>query len=806
MIRPHSNSIGICIGSLLLSLVAGAAPATVIMDGSLGPAGSRIAPYAITSHLGHFAGSNLFQSFKTFDVASGETAIFSALPNETVTNVIARVTGGPAHISGTVQNDIPNANLIIVDSAGILFGPGAKLAMNGGSFAASTASYIRLSDGGRFSATLGSGDSTLSSAAPAAFGFLTTPPASISISGNPALSNGLAVPGGKVLSFVAGGIQISQAMLRAPSGKANLISVNATGEVAFDPSDPMSIPDVSSFSQLGTINITNNSLIAVGQGGRLVARGHDMNVDASEISADNVDVAGGGIDIDLTGQLNESRGHISADSQGTANGGVVRIKADSIAVSDLPSDNTEPISVQASASGAGGQIFIQTGILTLTRNGAITAYTHSSGAGGSINVNATREIFIDGTQSSVVTGIAAETLNPATGAGGNITVTSPKIDMLSSAEITSTTTGAGNAGRITVNVAGELNIEGENSVDARGMPTLTGLQARVGKGFEDQGATGRGGQIDVTAGSIDLSAGGAITATNFGGGPGGNVIVHAGNVTAIGSTSPFTGFFARSAPDVPRPGGNPSSGSVSLSLRDLTLRGNAQVSALSNGNGGPAGSVNISARSVGLHAGAAISVMADPSTTGGQITIKARKDIELRSHSFITADSARNGNITLEAPNGVVYIRKSTVSARAESTQPQTDGDVGGQIRIDPPVVVLDHSTLDGRSANDTNVEVQIGADAAFLRSDSQILTKAPLLPPEADIAGNLILLASPQLLNVAQLEPACDARFLENNISSFIVTGRDGEPPAPGGWMPDLDLSIPDLDLPGVSDRNHPN
>src|SRR4051794_11409202 len=82
---------------------AGTAHGVVATDGSLGPAGSLSGPnYSIPASLGQQHGANLFHSFGTFDLDSGETATFSG--PSSVANVLARVTdGSPSVINGTIR-------------------------------------------------------------------------------------------------------------------------------------------------------------------------------------------------------------------------------------------------------------------------------------------------------------------------------------------------------------------------------------------------------------------------------------------------------------------------------------------------------------------------------------------------------------------------------------------------------------------------------------------------------------------------------------------------------------------------------
>jgi hypothetical protein len=81
------------------------------------------------------------------------------------------VTGGsPSSIDGTIRSDIAGANFFFINPSGILFGPNAVVDVSG-SFAASSANYLKLADGARFVASLDANDSGLSTAPSARLGF-----------------------------------------------------------------------------------------------------------------------------------------------------------------------------------------------------------------------------------------------------------------------------------------------------------------------------------------------------------------------------------------------------------------------------------------------------------------------------------------------------------------------------------------------------------------------------------------------------------------------------------------------------------
>src|SRR5438094_7240821 len=165
----------------------------VVLDGSFGTRGPLPGPnFMITANLGRLVNTNLFQSFSQFNLNSSQSATFTGPSN--VHNILARVTSGsPSSIDGTIRSDIPGANLFFMNPAGVLFGQHAQLNVSG-SFAVTTANYLKLVGVGRFNANLGGGD-VLTSAPVSAFGFLKAP-VGVSITGsNTVDAFGSIVPG-----------------------------------------------------------------------------------------------------------------------------------------------------------------------------------------------------------------------------------------------------------------------------------------------------------------------------------------------------------------------------------------------------------------------------------------------------------------------------------------------------------------------------------------------------------------------------------------------------------------------------------
>src|SRR5688572_20353106 len=229
--------LGLVVGATLLWSLAGSAQ--VATDGTLGTkvrlTGRDV---KIPARLGQVRGKNLFHSFQRFGIEPGNKVTFTG--PDGLKNVISRVTGGAASsIDGTLASKVRGADLWLVNPAGILFGPHAKLDVPG-SFHASTADELRFKDGAVFSALDPQG-SVLSVAEPQAFGFLDAKPAGITVD-----QSVLEVKEGKVLSLIGGDVTVrgnndgianddgladEPGTVRAKAGRVSLAALGGPGIV-----------------------------------------------------------------------------------------------------------------------------------------------------------------------------------------------------------------------------------------------------------------------------------------------------------------------------------------------------------------------------------------------------------------------------------------------------------------------------------------------------------------------------------------------------------------------------------------------
>jgi len=379
--------------------------AQVTLDGILGRSGALPGPdYLIGADFGQQHGGNLFHSFKEFNLQSFESATFSG-PNH-IQNVISRVTGGNhSLIDGLIRSTIPNANMYFLNPYGIMFGPNARLDVQGG-FHASTSDYLRLVAGGRFDARNPS-DSLLTVAPVEAFGFLTDTPAPIKIE-----NSKLYVPNSQTLSLIGGELVMNGDLLSnneletfhpeyplklfAEFGRINLASIGSSGEV---------IPNETELviNARGGKITTHNAWIGVsGNGaGNIFIRGGDFKLLNSELEGDSLDEDSGIINVQVDNLILQGS-EISTDTHGIGQGGKILLKvadnffASGMSATGYPSfvfSGTEGLLDNA---GDAGQIEIEARQIKLLEGARIGSLTIGAGKGGYINIKAFDNLTISG--------------------------------------------------------------------------------------------------------------------------------------------------------------------------------------------------------------------------------------------------------------------------------------------------------------------------------------------------------------------------------------------------------------------------
>ncbi|MEQ9481939.1 filamentous hemagglutinin N-terminal domain-containing protein, partial [Coleofasciculus sp. F4-SAH-05] len=160
-------------------------------------------------------GANLFQSFQEFGLDAGDVANFLSTP--AIQNILGRVVGGNASlIDGLIQVTGGNANLFLINPAGIVFGNNAQLNVMG-DFTATTATGIGFGENLWFNA-FGENNYETLIGTPNQFAFDSSQPGSLVNAGD------LAVTEGQNLTLL-GGIVVNTGAITAPGGTITIAAV-----------------------------------------------------------------------------------------------------------------------------------------------------------------------------------------------------------------------------------------------------------------------------------------------------------------------------------------------------------------------------------------------------------------------------------------------------------------------------------------------------------------------------------------------------------------------------------------------------
>jgi filamentous hemagglutinin family protein len=725
--------------------------AQVTLDGTLGRAGALPGPnYQIGADLGQQHGGNLFHSFRDFNLQSHESATFSGPAN--VQNIISRVTGGnPSNIDGTLRSTIPNANLYFLNPYGIMFGPNAKLDVQGG-FHASTADYLRLSDGGRFEARQ-PGNSLLTVAPIAAFGFLTDSPATIQTQ-----SSKLSVPPDQTLSLIGGDLHLtsdipltadnsqfiptvaSESILAAEHGQINLASLASHGEVI--PSDN----DLTLQGRGGKITLTNTLVELSGHsGGAAFIRAGQFVLDNAIIRSNTFgNQEGKNINLKVTeaAYLNGVNSEISVTTISPNSAGGILIEAPYLAITNAL------INTGSAAAGDAGPIEIHANQVFLKDAATIASGVIGTGRSGDLTFNITDRLSLSGFYPGFRLSHGQAYENPLT-------------------MILSISLGIGQSGNIWVNTP-ELNLNSsELLTETYGM--------------------GRGGDITINAQSVHLLEGGRISSMTYQLAPAGNIRIQvAGQLYLAGWAPVVVKAIGRTWTILPSVigsgtvGGNGKGGIIDIQANEVILTEGGQIGANSSNNGtGEAGEVLLKANTLQLTDGGNITTSAEHAG-GGDIHLTVANQLYLRQGQLTTSvasGTGDGGNITIDNPQFVV-LNKGQIKAQADAGH-------GGNIHIVAQQFLKTPDSLISASSR--------------LGIDGQVRIESP-----DQHIGDTLLASPKEFMDVSSLLPRlCEEMSFEEflNRSTFFVYPIAGSTLSPYDLKPSHAFrSFPKLPTAGLA------
>jgi filamentous hemagglutinin family protein len=650
-------------------------------------------------------GQNLFHSFQDFSVPTGGSATFI---NPVGTKaIITRVTGNLfSDIDGIVNSQ--GANFFLINPNGIVFGANATLNV-GQTFVGSTANWIDLTDGGgnNYRFGINGNDAPLLTINQNA---VLTPARLILGSGNGeirtlgSLDNNLGYIG-----LIGGNVTIDGGSIFALSGRIELGGLSAPGTIElggdgnnFRVSYPINIAR-------SDVLITNGSSIAaIGLGGG------DINIAGRNIQLSNSSTLYGGI-ISGTGSPTTVAGDINIDGTGQV----------------LLSNSQIYNSVELNSIGTSGNINIQGSSVSFKDGAQISTGTEGKGNAGNIIVTAKETFLLAGTSDSTrfSSGINTSVSKDAEGNAGNIDIRAGSVSLQDGAIFASTTQGKGNSGNITVTATDAVSLSGVNKFF--GLPsTISTSTFSVGEG--------RGGNIDIRAGSVSLQDGTSLSSTTNGNGNAGNIAVTVRDTVSLSGISFPRGYSSSISTNALNGTGN--GGDIDIQAASVSLQDGANVSSATNSKGN-AGNVTVMAKdtvslsgfnSIRIVSSSIASNVIESEGNGGRIDIRTGS-LLLRDGaqiSAITTGKGTAGNISVTAKDLVSISGNFDDYFSTLSVNSSSNTGTAGDIFIASPKIVLENGArMNAQSTNGNGGNINISgispnaANLLILRGGAKIST-----------------------------------------------------------------------------------
>ncbi|MBW4513330.1 MAG: filamentous hemagglutinin N-terminal domain-containing protein [Scytonematopsis contorta HA4267-MV1] len=412
--------------------------------------------------------------------------------------------------------------------------------------------------------------------------------------------------------------------------------------------------------------------------------------------------------------------------------------------------------------GSGGSLTIETGRLSITGGGEVSASTLGEGKGGNLTVTAkTIELFGSYLSANAEEGSAGD--------AGKLTINTGSLAVRGGSQVSASTSGRGNSGDLTIHASDSVILDGE------GPNFPGGLFAQI-----NTEGTGNGGNLNIETRRLSVSDGSKIQVSSFSQSPtvkAGNLFIRADEIEVLGTPTSFysTGIFAEvSRTDVPGYAsilGKGTGGNVNINANFIHLQNQGMLGAQSVSGG--AGNIDLQVRDLLLLSNnSSISTTAGTEREGGDggnITINI-------SNGFIVARPNQNNDITANAFTG-----------RGGKVEINTSGIFGMQLLSRKDLERLNQINPENLSTNDITA---VSQENPTLSGTVNINT------PDVDPNRGLVELPTNLVDVVRQISTACvpGGEYTKNY---FTVTGRGGIPDSPTEILQDTNTIVDWINLP---------
>ncbi|WP_250564672.1 filamentous hemagglutinin N-terminal domain-containing protein, partial [Adonisia turfae] len=344
--------------------------------------------------------------------------------------------------------------------------------------------------------------------------------------------------------------------------------------------------------------------------------------------------------------------------------------------------------IETDGEGIGGDVRIQARNLEVLGGAQLSAGILGTGNAGNVIlvIDETARFESSNLRNTSVSGALSRIESNGNGTGGDVRIQARNLEVLDGAALSASTLGTGNSGNVILVIDETARFEGSN--------LRNGSPSGAFSSIEPDGE-GKGGDVHIQAQNLEVLDGAELSASTFGIGNAGNVILVIDETARFEGSDPGDGSASGAFSSI-QPNGEGAGGDVRIQAQNLEVLNGAQLIASTFGTG-DAGSVilviNETARFEGSDprdgsaSGAFSRIEPDGEGTGGDVHIQAQ-NLEVFNGAQLNTSSFGIGNA-----GSVILLIDETAwfegsnprngSASGAFSSIETDGArMGGNVRI----------------------------------------------------------------------------------------------------------------------------
>ncbi|WP_414584155.1 filamentous hemagglutinin N-terminal domain-containing protein [Scytonema sp. PCC 10023] len=440
--------------------------------------------------------------------------------------------------------------------------------------------------------------------------------------------------------------------------------------------------------------------------------------------------------------------------------------------------------VAPTSVGKAGEIRITTAELSLTNGAQLDASTFGRGDAGKLIIDARSRLSLDGDNTAIFSNVTETGI----GKGGEIRITTAELSLTNGAQLEVSTLGKGDAGNVVIVATQPIIVAGTgDNARSSAIFSTTGDNPTIpGTGRTIVG-TGKGGNITITAPALKVSEGAVIDARTFNDQRGGDInltlgtlqLLNGGQIFTTSESSGSAGTVTINANQGVTIAGNDVTYSSRLSQfpnRIVQISPNSSLSVRSSATG-PAGNIILNTPRLTLDNQGTINAQSN-AVDGGNITLNSdllllRRNSSISASPGLAQGAGNGGNITINAPNGFIVAvpnENSDITANAFSGG-------GGQIEINTSGLFGIEPSFKFTPNNDITAFSQSGISGEITINRPDVDQSLGLVELPIVLADTSELIGETSCAGIASTDA-------DTEKSKFTITGRGGLPPNPYDFL----------------------